>query len=130
MEEESATTVTAALDHENSKSGHTEDNEWPEIVQDGETAPTLAWNALVGFLAEVEPVPAAGIGGIVIIIVLAIFGSIGALVVGFIGGALLHASIERRREHTDWTFKFKADDHPLDYVTREVEALNMMAIDN
>jgi hypothetical protein len=58
----------------------------------------LAWASVIQVLAEVEPVTAAGVGGVLVIIVLSIFGRIGSLIVGVLAGLLLHASIEKRRD--------------------------------
>ena len=75
---------------------------------------------MVKFLADLEPVPAAGIAGIIVILVLAIFGNIGALVVGLLGGALLHASIEKKKEQTSWKDRFSAELVPVEAKPREV----------
>lgn len=58
----------------------------------------LAWASVIQVLADAEPVTAAGIGGVLVIIVLSVFGRIGSLIVGVLAGLLLHASIEKRRD--------------------------------
>src|SRR5579859_2329076 len=66
----------------------------------------LAWDSMVKVLADADPVMAAGIAGGVALLVLVIFGRIGSLIVGLLGGLLLHASIERRRDDATWREKF------------------------
>ena len=58
----------------------------------------LAWASVIQVLADAEPVTAAGVGGVLVIIVLSVFGRIGSLIVGVLAGLLLHASIEKRRD--------------------------------
>ena len=58
----------------------------------------LAWASVIQVLADAEPVTAAGVGGVLVIIVLSVFGKIGSLIIGVLAGLLLHASIEKRRD--------------------------------
>ena len=75
------------------------ENDPPSIQSTYESVltPLLTVESTIKFLADVEPHTAAGIGGLMIIIVLAIFGRIGSLIVGLLAGLLIHASLERRR---------------------------------
>lgn len=61
------------------------------------STPLLTVESTIKFLADIEPHTAAGIGGLIVIIVLTIFGRIGSLIVGLLAGLLIHASLERRR---------------------------------
>jgi len=96
------------LDRERPDNEQDETEKVPLPAEHSSTAPVLAWNSLVAFLADVEPIPAAGIAGIIVIFVLTIFGSIGALVVGFLGGALLHASVDKRKEEASWKDRLRS----------------------
>src|SRR5438046_10674754 len=58
----------------------------------------LAWTSVIQVLADAEPLTAAGVGGLLLIIVLSIFGRLGSLIVGVLAGLLLHASFELRRD--------------------------------
>jgi hypothetical protein len=71
--------------------------------EDHTNAPIVAWESAARILADIEPIPAAGAAGVLIIIVLSVFGRLGSLIVGVLAGLLLHASLERRRESsTPW----------------------------
>jgi len=61
--------------------------------------PLLAWNSIVKVVADAEPIHAAGVAGLLVILILSIFGRIGSLIVGVLAGLLLHASVERRRDN-------------------------------
>jgi hypothetical protein len=64
------------------------------------SASVVAWESVIRVVADAEPVPAAGAAGVIILIVLALFGRFGGLVIGVITGLLLHAGLEKRREMT------------------------------
>jgi len=106
----------------------------PEVMvdpcQDEPTpGPVQAWNSVASFLAEVEPVTAAGVAGVLVIFVLVIFGRIGALVVGFLGGALLHASIDKKKEEAHWKERFTTElTKPEVSKPREVQFTNFRVI--
>ena len=59
---------------------------------------SASWSSIVRIFAEAEPTTAAGAGGLLIVILLSVFGRIGSLIVGVIAGLLLHASLEKRRD--------------------------------
>jgi hypothetical protein len=82
-------------------------------------SPILDWTSIIRVLSDVEPVTAAGVSGLLAIIILSVFGRIGCLVVGLLGGLLLHASIEKRRDHSAWKEQFNReyDDKPA--ISRE-----------
>jgi hypothetical protein len=61
-------------------------------------APLLSWNAVVRALADIEAKPAAAIAAVAVVLVLSLFGRVGSLVVGLLGGLLIHAAIERKRD--------------------------------
>jgi len=73
-------------------------------VESTSDAAILSWESAIAYFANAEPLPAAGIAGVIVIFLVSVFGNIGALVVGSIAGALLHASIDRRKlvEHESW----------------------------
>lgn len=119
MDEEGVIGTTEGLDHETTTSTPTELENGIDILRESSTS-AVTWSALVKFLADLEPVPAAGIAGIIVILVLTIFGNIGALVVGLLGGALLHASIEKKKEETSWKDRFSAELVPVEAKPREV----------
>ena len=77
----------------------------------GPKIPLLAWNTVVNVLADAEPATAAGVAGLFVILVLVIFGRIGSLLVGILGGLLLHASFEKKRGGIDipWSQRFASD---------------------
>jgi hypothetical protein len=64
--------------------------------QAASNVPLLAWSSILKTLADAEPVTAAGVGGVIVILVLWIFGRVGSLIVGVLAGVLLHASLERK----------------------------------
>lgn len=72
--------------------------------------PILAWNTVVNLLADAEPRKAAGVAGILVILVLTIFGRVGSLVVGLLGGLLLHASLEKKRGSNNFSWLSKYTD--------------------
>jgi hypothetical protein len=85
--------------------------------------PLLAWNSVVKLVADAEPIHAAGVAGLLVILVLSIFGRIGSLIVGVLAGLLLHASFERQRDNVklqDVTDKLAV---PESAARREVPAL-------
>jgi hypothetical protein len=61
-------------------------------------APLLTWNAVVRVLADIEAKPAAAIAAVAVVLVLSLFGRVGSLVVGLLGGLLIHAATERKRD--------------------------------
>jgi hypothetical protein len=61
--------------------------------------PLLAWNSIIKVVADAEPIHAAGVAGLLVILILSIFGRIGSLIVGVLAGLLLHATLERRRDN-------------------------------
>jgi hypothetical protein len=84
----------------------------------------LAWNTVVNLLADAEPMRAAGVAGILVILVLTIFGRVGSLVVGLLGGLLLHASLEKKRggNNFSWLSKY-TDEQTSDKKTVPREVL-------
>ena len=60
------------------------------------------WDTVVKVLADADPLRAGGAGGLVVIILLFVFGRFGSLVLGLVIGLLLHAAIERRGSHAIW----------------------------
>jgi hypothetical protein len=84
----------------------------PVVVPSG--SPILEWTSVTRVLSEIEPVPAAGVSGLLAILIVSVFGRIGCLVVGLVGGLLLHASIEKRRDYSSWKEQFSReyDDKP------------------
>lgn len=70
----------------------------------GENAkvPILAWNIVVNLLADADPMTAAAVVGVLIILVLTIFGKVGSLFIGLLGGLLLQASFEKKRHNDDF----------------------------
>ena len=84
--------------------------------------PLLAWNSVINLVADAEPIHAAGVAGLLVILLVSIFGRIGSLAVGVLAGLLLHASLERRRDNVrlqDLTDKFRIPDS---IIQREVLA--------
>jgi hypothetical protein len=65
-------------------------------------APILAWDSVIRILADADPISAAAIAGVVMVIILTVFGRVGSLVVGVLAGLLLHATIEKRNAHDPW----------------------------
>jgi hypothetical protein len=65
-----------------------------------------AWTSVIRILTDVEPTMAAGAAGILAIVVISVFGRIGCLVVGVLGGLLLHASIDKRKDYSAWKEPF------------------------
>jgi hypothetical protein len=91
--------------------------------------PLLAWNSIIKTLADVEPVMAAGIVSVVVILVLWIFGRAGSLIVGVLGGVLLHASLDRRRDVVTGQHNFLRDTPP-EAVTIEREVIRVSGFTN
>ena len=78
----------------------------------------LAWTSVIQVLADAEPLTAAGVGGLLLIIVLSIFGRLGSLIVGVLAGLLLHASFEKRRDSATTykeLFPFSPEPEPIRY---------------
>jgi len=92
-------------------------SEAPALSSEGDDAANgpkillLAWNTAVNVLADAEPATAAGVAGLFVILVLVIFGRIGSLLVGILGGLLLHASFEKKRGGIGipWSQRFASD---------------------
>ena len=83
----------------------------------------LAWNSIIKVLADAEPIHAAGVVGLLLILTLSVFGRVGSLIVGVLAGLLLHASLERQRDNVrlpDLTDKLP---FPESAVQREVLVL-------
>jgi hypothetical protein len=78
---------------------------------DSAKIPVLAWNTVLNLLADAEPATAGGVAGVLVILVLTVFGRLGSLIVGILGGLLLHASFEKKRGGNDipWTQRFTSD---------------------
>jgi hypothetical protein len=68
----------------------------------GANASILAWTSVIRFFADAEPVTAAGVAGLLVIVILFLFGRIGSLIVGVLAGLLIHASLEKQRENISW----------------------------
>ena len=64
-------------------------------------APLLTLSSVLNFFADAELHTVAGIGGLIVVIVLTIFGRIGSLIVGVLAGLLIHASLEKRQENKE-----------------------------
>lgn len=60
------------------------------------------WDTVVRVLADADPLRAGGAAGLVVIVLLFVFGRFGSLVLGLVIGLLLHAAIERRASHSVW----------------------------
>jgi hypothetical protein len=84
----------------------------PVVIPSG--SPILEWTSVMKVLSEIEPIPAAGVSGLLAILIVSVFGRIGCLVVGLLGGLLLHASIEKRKDYSAWKehFRREYDDKP------------------
>ena len=73
-----------------------------EKVGDNAKVPLLAWNAVVNILADADPMTTAVVVGVLVILVLTMFGRVGSLFIGLLGGLLLHASFEKKRHNDDF----------------------------
>jgi hypothetical protein len=74
---------------------------------DSAKIPVLAWNTVVNLLADAEPATAGGVAGVLVILVLTVFGRLGFVIVGILGGLLLHASFEKRGANDiPWTQRY------------------------
>jgi len=82
-----------------------------EKVGDNAKVPLLAWNAVVNLLADADPMTAAVVVGVLVILVLTMFGRVGSLFIGLLGGLLLHASFEKKRHNDDfkWSPRFTSE---------------------
>lgn len=65
----------------------------------GLNASILSWASAVRILADAEPVTAAGVASLLVIVILFLFGRIGSLVIGVLAGLLIHAGLEKQREN-------------------------------
>jgi hypothetical protein len=89
--------------------------------QEASNVPLFAWSSIIKTLADAEPVAAAGIVGVVVILVLWVFGRVGSLIVGVLGGVLLHASLDKRRDVVTGLHNFLRDTPPEEVkIEREV----------
>jgi hypothetical protein len=71
-------------------------DDFPNPSNDGDAKnPILAWASLIRVFADAEPTTAASAAGVLILIVLFVFGRVGSLIVGVLAGLLLHASFEK-----------------------------------
>ena len=80
-------------------------------VSDNAKVPILAWNAVINLFADADPMTAAVVVGVLVILVLTIFGRVGSLFIGLLGGLLLRASFEKKRHSDDfkWSPRFKSE---------------------
>ena len=94
------------------------DTDIPRPSSEGGLKSILAWTSIIQVLADVEPLTAAGVGGLLLIIVLSIFGRLGSLIIGVLAGLLLHASFEKRRDSATTykeLFPFAPGPEPIRY---------------
>jgi hypothetical protein len=87
------------------------------------TTPDPLWTSIIRLLADAEPRTAAGVAGVLVVIVLFVFGRVGSLIVGVFTGLLLHASLEKRQVTTPSREIFQFHPEKEHLPDREVGAL-------